>query len=166
LFTARSHVKFRAARHAHVRGRGRFSQPPAGFLPDDTPGYYGPLLGQGAMSSSPLITPTHEEAALMIPRSLALDGGRAPRVQSEQIRVGFRRPTPRTAWGLRYRSSRRRLLRGQFGTGACRTSGMAFTSVEHSLRATFPQTKTPKLQRRRARKSLRMPGKLIHNSWS
>jgi hypothetical protein len=35
------------------------------------------------------------------------------------------------------------------------TSGMAFTSVEHSLPATVPHTKMPKLQRRRERKSLR-----------
>src|ERR1700687_758975 len=41
------------------------------------------------------------------------------------------------------------------------TSGMAFTSVEHSLPATVPQTKMPKLQRRRERKSLRTQGKLM-----
>jgi hypothetical protein len=46
------------------------------------------------------------------------------------------------------------------------TSGMAFTSVEHSPPAIVPQTKKPQLQRRRERKSLRTLGKLVQNLWS
>src|SRR5260370_40419258 len=50
------------------------------------------------------------------------------------------------------------ILRNESSTS---TSGMAFTSVEHSLLAVAPQTKMPKLQRRKERKSLRRQGTLM-----
>jgi hypothetical protein len=77
------------------------------------------LVSAGRMQHDPAVRESqgHAVARLNFCRCLF---GKLGAVRSQQVRVGVRRPSTRTACGLQYRSSRQRLLRGQFGKGARR----------------------------------------------
>jgi hypothetical protein len=101
----------------------------------DRPGLSERHVSAGRMKHDPAVRDRqgHAVARLSFCRCLS---GKPGAVRSQQVRVGVQRPSTRTACGLQYRSSRQRLLRGQFGKGARRCQ--AWLSKVRSTRSPQP----------------------------